>query len=237
MDKIKNILKRWRPIYTIVRMIYLIVSGYYIKRVWRFIKIIKHLYDVHDHAQSTDEQKRRHLLELSKDFKGGIFVETGTFLGQTTEYLTTHFRQIYTIELSEALYQQAKKRLGKYQCIEQIHGDSATALADILNKIDEPSVFYLDGHYSGGITAKTNKVTPIFEELSYIFNHPIKDHLIIVDDARCFTGLDGYPTIVELHSFVREIVGQNHYKMLVENDRIILTKPGLPPNKWSDFEF
>jgi len=35
-------------------------------------------------------------------------------------------------------------------------------------------------------------------ELRNISRHPIKKHVILIDDARCFDGTYDYPTLVEL---------------------------------------
>lgn len=39
-------------------------------------------------------------------------------------------------------------------------------------------------------------------ELKSIFSHKIKEHVILIDDARCFTGQEDYPTIRALKEFV-----------------------------------
>jgi hypothetical protein len=41
----------------------------------------------------------------------------------------------------------------------------------IIKDLNEPAIFWLDGHYSSGITAKGDKICPIFEELDSIFNN------------------------------------------------------------------
>jgi len=68
--------------------------------------------------------------------------------------------------------------------------------------VEKPCLFWLDGHYSGGNTAKGEKETPIMEELRQICAHPVKNHLILIDDAREFTGQNDYPTIESLRTFV-----------------------------------
>jgi len=40
------------------------------------------------------------------------------------------------------------------------------------------------------------------KELRRIFNHEIKNHVILIDDARFFIGKDNYPTLQELKEFV-----------------------------------
>jgi len=56
-------------------------------------------------------------------------------------------------------------------------------------------LFWLDGHYSGEGTACGDQVSPILQELDLIKAHPRRDHCILIDDSRLFTGVDGYPTL------------------------------------------
>ena len=53
-------------------------------------------------------------------------------------------------------------------------GDSATVLPKLLATIQEPCLFWLDGHYSGGITALGKSITPILDELQTISPTPPK---------------------------------------------------------------
>ena len=75
-------------------------------------------------------------------------------------------------------------------------------LPSLLTLIREPCLFWLDAHYSEGITVKSDLNTPILEELKHIFAHTIRGHVILIDDARCFTGREDYPTGEELKLFV-----------------------------------
>ena len=43
---------------------------------------------------------------------------------------------------------------------------------------------------------------PLRGELRAIIRHPVKGHVLLIDDAVCFDGKDGYPTLFELHDFV-----------------------------------
>ena len=83
-----------------------------------------------------------------------------------------------------------------------MYGDSIDVLPEILAKIEQPCLFWLDAHYSGGVTAKGKKETPILQEIQYILNHDIDRHIILIDDARCFNGQNDYPTIQELKNII-----------------------------------
>ena len=75
-------------------------------------------------------------------------------------------------------------------------------MKEVIKYLQEPTLFWLDGHYSSGITAKTDKNTPILEELKTIFTSPY-NHGILIDDARLFTGKEDYPSIDELCLLVK----------------------------------
>ena len=112
-----------------------------------------------------------------------------------------------------------------------MQGDSSKVLPELLDKIKKPCLFWLDGHYSGGITGKGDLNTPILNELKSIFSHQIKDHVILIDDARCFTGEEDYPTIKALKEFV--IKNRPDWVFEVRNDIIRIHKY-IPNNKSKD---
>jgi hypothetical protein len=131
-----------------------------------------------------------------------VFIETGTYLGDMVAAVKDDFDRIYSIELSEDLYKQAKKKFTGYKHITIVHADSSQAMPGILSRIDAPCLFWLDSHYSAGITAGGEKETPIWEELGHICKHPINNHVILIDDARLFTGENNYPTLEFLKTFI-----------------------------------
>jgi hypothetical protein len=47
-------------------------------------------------------------------------------------------------------------------------------------------MFWLDAHYSSRDTAKGEVSVPLLDELQVIASHPIKDHVILIDDYRLF---------------------------------------------------
>lgn len=145
--------------------------------------------------------KRLAIREYQKNTGAEILVETGTYKGDMVYTQMNHFREIYSIELADYYYTRAVKRFKKYPQIHLFHGDSAKKLNTVLRDIKEPVIFWLDGHYSGGMTAKGEEECPIWGELNAIFptSYP---HVLLIDDARCFVGEDGYPTLDELKSYL-----------------------------------
>ena len=96
----------------------------------------------------------------------------------------------------------ARVRFEGLDGIELIHGDSGTELGRVMDRLDRPALFWLDGHYSEGVTGKGDKETPIYEELSHIFDSEGRGHVVIIDDARCFGENPAYPSVEELSEFI-----------------------------------
>lgn len=147
--------------------------------------------------------KEKVLLRYASLFNISTLVETGTFLGDMIKAVKRHFQTIYSIELDKQLYYRAKIRFGKIKHIHFLQGDSAQVLPKVLSLIREPCLFWLDAHYSGGITAKECLETPIVQELRLILSHPLAtEHVILIDDARNFVGANDYPTLEQLDNMI-----------------------------------
>lgn len=155
-----------------------------------------------------------------KKYSINILVETGTFRGEMVYAQRNDFSKIYSIELSEELCRLAQKRLKKYGHIEILQGDSGKMLKQLVEKISEPAIFWLDGHYSGFETAKGDYATPVYQELDAIFSTSL-NHVILIDDARLFVGKDDYPTIEELQKYVAAKRGTA--ELTIEDDMIRIT--------------
>ena len=145
-------------------------------------------------------------------------VETGTYLGDMMAAIRPDFDRLISIELSTELAERARARFKKYPKIKIVQGDSGERLQEILEGISERTLFWLDGHYSGGFTAKAALDTPVVNELKTIFAHPVKDHVILIDDARLFNGTDDYPTLDELTTLVHSY--RPNYEVSVRHDAI-----------------
>ena len=162
--------------------------------------------------------KEELIRDYAQKFNTHVLIETGTYLGDMVHAMKKTFSRIVSFELDQELAAKARTRFAADSHIEIIQGDSGRLLGDLLKTIEEPCLFWLDGHYSGGITAKGSLETPIKNELNFILAHPVEDHVILIDDARCFTGENDYPTIDELQSVVNE--QKRKRKFSVEHDVI-----------------
>lgn len=135
------------------------------------------------------------------------FVETGTYMGAMLDSMRSAMDQMWSVELSSHLYERAVMLFRHDPHIHILHGNSANVLPQIIDCVTGPCLFWLDAHYSGGITAGDNEgETPLMQELSCILSHlSSSDHVILIDDARCLDGHKGYPRIAEIETLV-------HYK-------------------------
>lgn len=168
-----------------------------------------------------DLMKRAILSKIASEAGATVFVETGTFRGDTPWCFRNDFRKIFSIEVQPQLAQLAAKRFSAYPHIKIIEGDSARKLAEIIPQIEGPVLFWLDGHYSAGVTGRGDDDCPLWGELHAINGSLAHRFVIIVDDARCFGVNEGYPTLEELRTYVSGNL-PNH-RMSVENDLIRIT--------------
>lgn len=165
--------------------------------------------------------KQRALLEYSKKYNLQILVETGTYYGDMVEAMKHDFDKIYSIELSRALFEKAQKRFKGMKHIELIWGDSGTELMSLTARLNQPTLFWLDGHYSAEETAKGDQETPVIGELQHILDAPDRGHVIIIDDARCFGTDPAYPTIEELTTFIKS--SRPNVDISIQDDSIRIT--------------
>lgn len=135
-------------------------------------------------------------------FSPNTLIETGTYLGEMVRAMKDVFASIYSIEIDKTLAGNAREKFSRYGHITILQGDSGDVIRRILADITTPCLFWLDSHYSGGLTAKGKVETPVMEELHHIFGHPVRNHVILIDDARCFTGENDYPKLEELRDYV-----------------------------------
>lgn len=155
------------------------------------------------HLPSLHIIKQNNIHQYREEYGFNVFIETGTYLGDMIDAQQNHFKELYSVELSPELYQNALNRFNNFPNVHLLQGDSGVVLKDIVNEINEPALFWLDGHYSSGITAKAAKNTPILNELQWIFESD-QDHGILIDDARLFVGKDDYPSMDEIALFISQ---------------------------------
>jgi hypothetical protein len=148
--------------------------------------------------------KQELIKTYAKAYGVDTLVETGTYLGDMVQTTKAYFKEVHSIELGQELYQNAKDRFRSDKNVRLYQGDSGELLMGILKKLKRPAIFWLDAHYSEGITAKGKTNTPVVEEVEAILAHKVSGHVILIDDSRIFNGKDGYPTISYLEKKIHK---------------------------------
>ena len=124
--------------------------------------------------------KRELLVYLGKHFNLKTLIETGTCDGGTLSGILHEFDDIHTIELSDYYYSISKALFAPFPHIKLYKGNSGEVLREVLkNTPNVPTLFWLDAHSSGGLTA--NEGDPLPDEVKAVMElRP--DSLIVIDD-------------------------------------------------------
>lgn len=173
---------------------------YRISRLWQeFI-----IWNNKNYASPSPHFIKQRVL-LRNSIPGSIWVETGTYLGETTKELSKHGSFVYSIEPEPALYSRAADCFRSHPNVEILKGLSEEVFPSLLPKLSGDINFWLDGHYSSGITHRGPQDTPILEELAHIsanLNH-FRKVCVMIDDIRFFNpGLGTYSTYPTLNVLV-----------------------------------
>jgi hypothetical protein len=167
--------------------------------------------------------KFRQIKSLKKRTNASSFVETGTYLGVTTKRCAPIFNQVYTIELDKQLAEQAQSFLSNNKNVEVIQGDALKVLPHLLEREEiNDALVFLDGHFSGGITACGEIPEPGIEEIKILAQHKDKISCIVVDDFRSFGTESTFPTKFELLKAAEEYFPD--YEITVHLDQLIIVK-------------
>jgi hypothetical protein len=120
--------------------------------------------------------------EITRRIELSAVVETGTFLGTTTEYFAKSGLPVYTVEIDPRCAAYAALRFRKRR--NQVHaygGNSTDFLGRLATNPDVPKgrvFFYLDAHVQD--SSRYHKA-PIVEELEIISQH-WNESLVMIDD-------------------------------------------------------
>ena len=170
---------------------------------------------------------------LADKFQINTFIETGTYYGETAVWAARVFGKVLTIERSAELYHQAVEAHKNIENIQFILGDSKIELSKIITELSSPSLFWLDAHWSGGLTYGEEDQCPLIEEIR-IINSSEYDHFILIDDARLFTSppqpphiIDQWPSIDKVIDILKE-KAQDKYIVIIED--VIIAVPSLAKN-------
>jgi hypothetical protein len=175
-------------------------------------------------------------LQLARDLfaTAGVrrAVETGTFRGVTARSLAGVFSEVVTIELSPELHRSAAERLRDVPAVRALQGDSTRVLREVADPAT-PTLFFLDGHWSGGKTAGAEAECPVLEEIAAIgAGHP--HDCLLIDDAPLFQSAPPpphdpalWPTLTEVFDAIRA-QRPDHFVTLLA-DQVLAVPPQARP--------
>ena len=149
--------------------------------------------------------------KLRARFEIPVFVETGTYKGDTAAWAASRFERVLTVERSEELHREATRRLTTFPNVKALLGDSRVALQKIIAEADQPAVFWLDAHWCGGqASAGANDQCPLLDEIS-IIRESREPKYILIDDARLFLSPPSPPHRVADWPSLSEVLGALQY--------------------------
>jgi predicted O-methyltransferase YrrM len=154
-------------------------------------------------------------------------VETGTYRGGGTRQLAHIFETVVTVELSPELHASASAAMADLPHVTALCGNSADVLPG-LTDAGAPTLWFLDGHWSGGPTAGEDAECPVLEEIAALRPGRVDD-CVLIDDARLFAAPpppphdpDQWPTLLEVFDALRAAREDQHITML---DDLVIAVP------------
>ena len=127
---------------------------------------------------------------LSRYAPAGIdWVETGTFRGTTTKFLSRFGKSVSSLEPSTHFYRRAVERFKGNPAVLLYNASSEDGFEGVVSGLAGRVGFWLDGHYSGGATFKGDTECPVLNELEVIgrYAENFDDFYCFIDDLRCFS--------------------------------------------------
>jgi len=140
-----------------------------------------------------------------------VAVETGTNLGESTAVLSEMVDRVWTVELSPKYAEWARARHAATPAITLLEGDSATVLAGLAPRLDQPALYWLDAHWCAGDSAGYDSQCPLLGEIEAIDTSPAAaESAILIDDASFFLACpypdyrrSDWPTFLEVADRLR----------------------------------
>ncbi len=156
-----------------------------------------------------------------------VFVETGTFKGDSVAAVLPYVERAISVEFSQPLWEQAAERFRDLPNVEVHLGDSAQVLARLGDALREESVlFWLDAHWCvAEDTGGEHSQCPLLHEMAAI-GHLGANSVLMVDDARLFLAappaphdVTHWPSFHEIERALRRL--SKRHEIAVVNDVIV----------------
>lgn len=156
-----------------------------------------------------------------------LFVETGTFKGDSLRIAQRFFPECHSVELSDALYKEVSEAFCGQPGIHLHHGASPAVLGTMRERLAQtPALFWLDAHWCvADNTAGSDSQSPLLQELDAIGAlHP--QSVLLIDDARLYLcpppkphRLSDWP---DFHAIVQRLLAMSRtHRLMICNDVIV----------------
>ena len=173
----------------------------------------------------------KHQIIRNNNLENSVWIETGTYYGETTKLLSRISYKTVTIEADEFLYKNTKDRMESYKNVEFLNGKSEDLLlSSIQSNLNFKNIcIYLDAHLCSDHLRNTStfgnedNATPIKLELEIIekFLSNFDKVNILIDDIRLFDkNFQNYPN----KSGLVEWCVKNKLSWEIEHDIFICKK-------------
>lgn len=172
----------------------------------------------------------RALITKLRDLFGvKLFVEAGTYNGETARWAATEFEQVVTIENSQILYDQTSFKYNHLKNVQFIAGDTRKCLEEIVPSLEEITIFWLDSHWCGGDSYGESDQCPLLEELE-ILNESSLNHIVLIDDARLFLAPPPLPNNLKYWPGIDQVIValKSNFtdRYIVIQEDVIIAVPG-----------
>tara|TARA_Y100000590_G_scaffold222701_1_gene252038 strand:- start:12262 stop:12891 length:630 start_codon:yes stop_codon:yes gene_type:complete len=173
----------------------------------------------------------KHQVLINNNVNDSLWIETGTYYGETTKLLSKISKKIISIEADKNLFDSSKKKLKSLKNVELLNGKSEDLLEKvILKNLNFKNVcIYLDAHLCQDHLRNTktfgseSTATPILKELGVIkkYINKFENVSVLIDDIRLFQGnFQNYPNKNTLVEWCKE----NNFLWEIEHDIFICKK-------------
>ena len=173
----------------------------------------------------------KHQILMNNNLKDSLWIETGTYYGETTKLLSKISKKTISIEADKNLFETSNKILKNFKNVEILNGKSEDLLDKVISKnLNFKNVcIYLDAHLCQDHLKNTktfgneNTATPILNELEIITKYlpNFEKIVVLIDDIRLFQGkFQNYPNKNTLVSWCKE----NNFLWEIEQDIFICKK-------------
>ena len=173
----------------------------------------------------------KHQVLINNNYGDSLWIETGTYYGETTTLLSKISKKTISIEADKELFETSKKKLKNLKNVELFNGKSEDLLDKLISEnLDFKNIcIYLDAHLCQDhlkniqTFGSEDTATPILKELEIIKKYygKFEKFNVLIDDIRLFYGnFQNYPDKNILVDWCKE----NNFSWEIEHDIFICKK-------------